>query len=320
MKNGSLITVAIKEIHPDFFFCFSSDTESPDLEASIACSGIRTPVHLVSRAEGFRLCSGFRRFRAASSLGLETIPAEVIAESDLPAAWFREILLEHLSIRHMNLVEKARALHILQSFESMASADFTIFMDLMHLPNHPDLVFDMLRILYLHPDAIHYSERFDLPLKAIKQFFGYTVDEQKLLSNLAMDLSLRPVELFEMASGLKEAAIRLNKTLSRIYGDLDLAAVVSESERTRNEKIGRIKDILHRTRFPLLSSVNERLQRIREETGLPSPVRLSWDQTLEIPGVRMQAEIRSLKDLHLMVQWFANPEKIRRFEALFRFI
>ncbi len=306
MKRVRTVHVPLKEIHPDFFFCFTADSDLSRLKASIGRSGIRAPLLVVKHPNGYRLRSGFRRFRAASELGLKTVPVHVLPRGGSPDEWFRDVLLEHLSVRPLTLAEKARALRVALSFHPAQDPVSNPCLTLLDVPNSPDILADILHVLDLHPEALRYVEKFDLPVRTVKSFFRFTAEEQALLIGMATTLSLRPVELFEIALGLRETGIRENRTLAEQYVEMRFPEIVSDAELNRNQRIDRLKRILHRVQYPFVSAWNDRLERFRENAGLPAAVRLSWDKFLEEPGIRLCADIRCAEDLETLSAWLCD--------------
>jgi ParB family chromosome partitioning protein len=79
-----------------------------ELENSIRVHGIVTPLILVRKNENYLIVAGERRYRAALSLGLKTIPAIV---KEYNAQKIREIsLIENLQREDLNAMEEAIAL------------------------------------------------------------------------------------------------------------------------------------------------------------------------------------------------------------------
>ena len=77
------------------------------LAESIAAHGVLQPVVLVERHEGFTLIAGERRWRAASLLKLETIPA--IVRSANEQEQLELALVENIQRSDLNAVDEARA-------------------------------------------------------------------------------------------------------------------------------------------------------------------------------------------------------------------
>jgi len=84
------------------------EREQRELESSINVHGIIQPLILTQNGDGYSIVAGERRFRAATNLGLSTVPAIV---KRLDAKQRREIsLIENLQREDLNPIEEAEAL------------------------------------------------------------------------------------------------------------------------------------------------------------------------------------------------------------------
>lgn len=84
------------------------EREQKELEESIRVHGILQPLILVKKGDGFMIVAGERRYRAAKSAGLYSIPAMV---KQINEDMIREIsLIENLQRENLNAIEEAEAL------------------------------------------------------------------------------------------------------------------------------------------------------------------------------------------------------------------
>jgi ParB/RepB/Spo0J family partition protein len=80
-----------------------------ELTASIKAEGVLDPIRVVTNADGYRIESGERRFRAAQAAGLTEIPAIVVAEAGESVDEYVRALVTNLQRDDMNPVDEARA-------------------------------------------------------------------------------------------------------------------------------------------------------------------------------------------------------------------
>jgi len=104
-----VLNVKITDIHPnknqprkDF-----DDEALAELMESIATNGIIQPVIVRKDAEGYELIAGERRWRAASRLNMEFVPALVRQVDD--AQSLEMALIENIQRQDLNPIEKAKA-------------------------------------------------------------------------------------------------------------------------------------------------------------------------------------------------------------------
>jgi hypothetical protein len=320
MTRCPILSIPRKEIQPDFFFRFASESDLSRLKASILNCGIRTPLWVRPAQNGYALCSGFRRFFAAGELGLETVPAQIIPEEKPPLEWLVGVLLEHMSTRPLNLVEKAKVLRLVQSLlpDAGTKGGMETFTDLLDVPEPSDAVAETLGVLDLHPDAVAYIERHDMPVKSAKRFFRLSREEQGWLAKTGSVLSIRPVELFEIGSALLDVSMRKNRTLAEQIRIMELEDLLNDTKRNRNQKIERLRSMIEGLLHPTLVSFNEKLDPLGKNAGLPPGVRLTWDRSLETPGVRLEADIPDAKALERLAEWFSDLAKRKAVEEMLK--
>ena len=311
-----LIELPIKEIHKDFFFCFRSEFESSALERSIRMSGIRTPLHVQSIENGYRLISGFRRYRIAVSLKLGAIPVTVVPDDVTADQAFHEALQEHLSIHDLNLVEKAKILRILDELKVTHERLVTDFLPLLELPSKKEIVKRVRSVLKRHPAVQDYIEKYDLSLKQAMLFNHLSDEEQHLFAGLASHLEIRSVELSAIIKSFRDIAGRDAVSIVHIYDELEIDGIVKDSQIMRSQQIQRIKESLHQNRYPRLTSWNRRLQALEREIDLPEHVRLSWDQSLERPGIRLQIHIQSAREMDDAIGRLSKPKARERIAGM----
>jgi hypothetical protein len=310
--------LALKEIRPDFFFCFSSKRDTSAIQASIRRSGVRTPVHVFSEGNMFRLVSGFGRYGAAAAAGFDAVPAQVLPVETPVADWFHEVILEHSSLRPFRLAEKARALRILKRCEVDPRAIEYAFCPLLDCPAQPEAIDDLLRVLDLHPAMLQYFDAYGVSLKSAKPFFRYPGDQQEILSALGTALSIRPVELLDLASGMDDLAKRSGRPTGEIARRLGIPNLLENRDLTRNEKIHRLKQALFRKRHPVVSGAHSTLEALRKKLVFPEYVRILWDPTLESPGIRIEAEIRTGQDLNRLSDGLCDASNRRSLVKMIR--
>jgi len=85
------------------------------LADSIAVHGVLQPIVVVGTGSGYRLIAGERRWRAASMLGLESIPAVVRTANEQEQ--LELALVENIQRKDLNALEEARAFrHLIDEF------------------------------------------------------------------------------------------------------------------------------------------------------------------------------------------------------------
>ena len=313
----TIMPLPLSGIRDDFSFRFSSGPPSEELVRSIRESGIRTPLHAFPREGGFHLLSGFKRREAAEGLGLESVPAVLVpGDRGIPSV-FREILLEQASIRSFSLMEKVRALGILDRMGVVWESLRSDYLPILEIPGRRETA-DEIRSLLSLSEAVHRCiEAANLTLVQANVFRIFSAQGQEMLADWVFRLQIRGVELAEIAESVADISIRDGIPAEQWVAGSDLDVLVRDKNLSRNEKITRVKTGLFRKRFPKLDSVNRAMEEARDGLGLPSNVRIRWDRTLEETGFVLEARIREAGDIVRLADRLVNSKHGEAWKKLF---
>lgn len=306
--------ISMKEIREDFFFCFHTELDDSLLCESIQRSGIRLPLILEERNDGFRILSGFRRWMAAKTLQFESVPAEIIKSSHLPVS-FIKVIHEQRVQGKFNLVEKARILFI----ASQLNIDIDPMLTSLDLAEQSKQVPAITHLLSYPEPVLAYIEQYDVSLKKSRMFGGITDPTLKSIVHLAADLQIRSVELAQILKGMKEIARRNSESVESIYEQM-IQSISGREELNRNQKMEILKDWIQVQRYPRLSEWNEKIQSTYTALQLPAFAKMSWDQSLENPGVRLNVSLHSEEDVEKLGVSLSDPKKRSLWKKLFDFL
>jgi ParB-like chromosome segregation protein Spo0J len=309
--------IAEKEILRDFFFRFSSPADLSALARSIRESGIWNPIRVLPAEQGFRILAGFRRFQASLEAGLETIPCRVLSEAVPPERHFEEVLLEQASGRILHLFEKARALRIGRGLGMEDGELRRRFAPVLGLSDSSEALEETLALLDLDPALQAYLERHPLSLKQAAPFREIDPRDQALMAEIGVSLQMRVVELTEILQALLGISRGEGAALTTVWETAGAAVPARTPDLNRNEKIRNIKEALKRRRTPTVVSVNESLDRVRQNMDHMAGIRLEWDPSLEQAGLSLGCRIRSEQDLDNLVRFLSLPANRERFRAMF---
>lgn len=181
------------------------EEELQELEASIRASGLLQPISVRSRAGGFELIAGERRFRAVKRLGWATIPA-VVREID-DEELLTLALIENLQREDLNPMDEAEGYQRLaQEFglsqQRIADA----------VGKDRSTVANLLRLLTLPDDVQHLVRNGQLTVGHARALLG--LPPERSISETARyvverELTVRDVErLAQRASGAPARSLR----------------------------------------------------------------------------------------------------------------
>jgi hypothetical protein len=301
-----------KEILLDFFFRYASETDLSALERSVAAGGIRNPISILPGDGGYRILSGFRRFRAAEAVGLDPLACRVLSPGVSVERHFEEALLEQASQREFHPVEMARVHRILTGLKVPRDMMITRFFPILGLAPKSELAEEVAGLLSFHPALLEYLERHTVSLKQASAFRPFSTDDQAVLAGLGTGLQIRIVELSDMAGWLHDLSRSRGTVMEALLENAGIPDLIARQDLNRNEKIASIKEAIRRERYPTLESWNEKIRTLRAELRVPGCIRLGWDPTLEAPGFRMEIRIRSARDLAAVAAFFSSEKNRKR--------
>ena len=213
--------------------------ELAQLSESVKKNGLLQPVLVRRKADGiFELIAGERRYRAAKSAGLKSIPAVVRNSSDEQA--MELALIENLQREDLNPIEEARAYHrLVTEFgltqESLAQrfgkdrSSIANSLRLLNLPNEIHGLIESLEISMGHAKVLLGLSRPELQVKLARRIIEGQLSVRQTEQLIASELR---------AGKSKAAARRLT-----VYSDLEeklrkrLGTKVTISKRRKGGRI-----------------------------------------------------------------------------------
>ena len=201
-----------------------SDDELAELSASIERHGLLQPVVVRPAGKGFQLIAGERRFRAATRLGWNDIPA-VVREAD-DTTLLTLALIENLQRSDLNPMEEAMGYHRLIDEFGLTQQQVA-----ESVGKDRSTVANLLRLLKLPATVRRMVEEGHLSLGHARALLA--LDDQRAMADLAREviahgLSVRDVERRARATSTR--APRKEK----------------EGERAKPAEAGRIEQVLRR--------------------------------------------------------------------------
>ena len=190
----AILQLKVSEIHPNRNqprHEFDDDALS-DLMDSIASNGIIQPIVVRRDTEGYELIAGERRWRAATRLSMEYLPA-IIRQAD-DAESLQIALIENIQRQDLNPIEKAKAYK-----ELIVKFGLTQDQAAARLGMNRSSVANMLRLLDLPEDIQLLVSRGTLSMGHARAILGLNdVDEQRRLAKRIEkeSLSVRHVEKY----------------------------------------------------------------------------------------------------------------------------
>lgn len=200
------VKVPLKEIRPNPYQprVHFDEEKLNELAASIREHGVFQPIILKKSIQGYEIVAGERRFRAATKVGLEDIPAIIVEFTD--QQMMEIALLENIQREDLNAIEEAQAYSTMMKKLNLTQEELSkrVGKSRTHIAN-------TVRLLKMPKQLQDYVLNGTLTMGHIKPLI--TVDETKALmvaeKAIKENLSVREVE--DIVKGIKLQQARKDK-------------------------------------------------------------------------------------------------------------
>ncbi len=301
----------------DQTFRISEELEPPAMRSSLAGIGQLNPVLLLEDQGRRIIVCGFRRLHALRALHRSVALTYVRSSagcSRLEA--FRLAILDNLSFREFNPLEKARIFFTLKNSCGVAHDSLVeTYLPLLSLPGHKNVLRTYLGLHVLAPDLRKLFNEGRLTLATMERLSGVPGDAQRRFARLLALIRLsasRQRELLDLADEL--AAI--TETLpGEIFERPEIESVLADSRLTAFQKGEQIQEMLYRWRYPRISRAEETFRSETRQLGLPGVVRISPDPHFETPRLRVEFDAGSperFREIAAALQEAANTPVLER--------
>lgn len=258
-------------------------TDLSALEISIKSQGIQVPLVVRERENnpGVILVSGFRRFDAAQSLGLETMPCQVLSHEDKKRC-ARISVLENAFQRELGPGELVRAVLVLEqhlSNKEIADSSPALF----NTRFNPRYMKSLAEIGRLPAPALDLLDEGRLSLKAAQAVAGLPNEAGEPLLKLFSGIRVSTGKQMEIIAWIKEICARDQISMTDLLDTETVSqAMTPDGDHQDLAAAGnRLRAVLYRLRFPALDAARQDAANRVRELKLPKEIRIHLPENFE---------------------------------------
>ncbi|HWP47449.1 MAG TPA: ParB N-terminal domain-containing protein [Candidatus Limnocylindrales bacterium] len=284
----------------DHFFLITYPLNPEPLIPSVDKVGLLQPVFLRELPSGhYQIVHGFRRVLACRDLHFEALEAWVYRLENLgDLEGFRISLLDNLTLRRLNLIEKATVLYkLLHQFGLEKQKVVQEYMPLLDLEPSLEVLGGYLQLYQLKNEVQSYLVAEEIPLKLALDLLHFSPEDQRQLIYLASSLKLTVNTFKEFMTFIEEIIGREEIPLENLLDDLNIPAILANSVLPVPQKTEKVRKILKQRRYPLLTSLEDQLQEKLKQLRLPREVSIALPPFLEGDRLKVTFQFRNIKEL-----------------------
>lgn len=271
--------VDLTDIDTDDLTCVV--TYRPDMAAlqrSVADAGVLTPLHVraLDSRDKLQLVSGWKRVLACRETGHTHVPALIHDAGELSdEAAFLLAMHENLGCRALNAVEKGRVLQRLrQQFAYPVDDLVKTWCPRLDIPPRLDAFEAHCTLVTLDESLQDAVVAGHLPLETALWIGRQAAADREVLQSMFTQLKLGQNRTREFVALIDEICLRDECSVVQLWGELDLASVLSDPERSGPQCVEQLRRRLRTRRYPMFQAHEQQFETARRELRLPSQISL----------------------------------------------
>jgi len=262
----------------DHTFIVTYRPEIQALQRSVAHVGVLTPLHLRQPFEQapLQVVCGSKRLLACQQTGHTSVPALVYSAAELSEHQaFLLALHDNLGCRVLNAVEKARLLlRLRQHFHYQPGALLQEFCALLDLPRRVETLEAYCRLATLEDSLQAAVVEGALPLETALWIGAYVAEDRQALLRLFTGLKVGTNRAREFATYIDEICQRDACSPAGLLQELDVPTLLADAQLSGPQKLESVRHVLRQTRYPQLSTYEQRFQEAAQRLRLPPQISL----------------------------------------------
>ena len=259
-------------------FCITYPLDDAALYTSIQKMGIIQPVMLLNTSP-FIPVTGFKRLEIACQLGLKEIPSITVDITEQEAILFA--IHDNIQ-RSLNLIEKAHAIERMLHI-GFSSTEINETMKILGLQPHEKVIKTLVAIASTEDSLKHFMVMHNLSMKIVNYLMRFEVNERASIIDLLSSVHVTESTIREILEIMNLLKIKQDKL------PFDTLNPASGQELMRQLKA---------MTYPILTSLHQQLQVLRQASALPPNIDIKVDPFFEKEYIDIGIRARNQEDIN----------------------
>ncbi|MBI5097982.1 MAG: ParB/RepB/Spo0J family partition protein [Nitrospirae bacterium] len=270
---------------------YETDNSGNSLEDSFKQVGVLYPVIVYRDGNNkFHLIDGRKRIHYAKQTAEEAIPAIVLTDT----AEITDIITLMLCNRIKDIEQGVMNKILFVCFAMYLKAPEPWILNSLctsfGFKPYSEFLKDCERINNLPAEMKLFCHEKRFSMKQIINLTHYPGDILLQLMEWKAVLQLTTSILDEIASNLKDYLKSQDMTIKEFISEPEVREII-QSPLSSRDKTGRLRQLIHMKRFPVLSGTNARIGEKVSQLNLPKGISINWDRTLENKNVDITVHV-----------------------------
>ncbi len=316
IRGAGLSEIALTDVDiDDMTYAVWAWSDYGKIKESIAQTGLLNPAIVAKKSNGFAIVSGHKRIRALIELGWAKVHCLLVEPEDPPYQLFINTVMENLSFREYNLIEKSL---ILNQLEVVTSCGYSIEKLRQTLGIHACNLAKIKDLQSLPREALRAIACGKVRPSVALEFAEFGPEDQLEL--------IKALEMFDLGENKQREILLLIFELARIQHCTpaeilrlnEIRKVLVDPVLNAPQKGALFLDILRAKRSPTLSGMQREFETAKRRTSPPRNVAIINKAPFEADSLQLSISLSNRTELACAYQYLKNLEAREEFESLLR--
>jgi len=275
-------------------FLFDDSGFDDSLMSSFESAGILNPIVVCSDGAGsLHLVDGRKRVRFAEQKGMQSMDAVVFPAETPLTDIVLFVFSEKRTVIEASVVNSVGFVNFASSLDIEESWMFEYLCRPLGFRPHRSFLEECGRVHDLPLEIRRFCHEKRFSLRQVLNLTSHPVEVLEAIIRWKPYLHLSASILDELASNLKDCLRMNDTTLERFVRESGIQEII-ESASSPRDRTTELRNRIRALRYPVLTEVNERIEKAVKRLDLPEGLTIEWDRTLENRGVRLNIIVKDM--------------------------